>query len=51
MISIDRTMDTMVQQIGIPKYRVTDCLNALIRSKDAIKYNPKVSLELQGSVS
>ncbi|SAL99634.1 hypothetical protein [Absidia glauca] len=33
------TMDTMVQQIGIPKYRVTDCLNALIRSKDAIKAN------------
>ncbi|KAI8338046.1 hypothetical protein BC941DRAFT_424443 [Chlamydoabsidia padenii] len=35
------TMDTIVHQIGLPKYRVTECLNALVRSKDVVKHNPK----------
>ncbi|CAO3589031.1 unnamed protein product [Absidia cylindrospora] len=40
------TMATMVREIGLPQYRVTDCLNALVRSKDVQKFNPKGQLAI-----
>ncbi|ORZ10146.1 hypothetical protein BCR42DRAFT_113397 [Absidia repens] len=40
------TMAAMVREIGLPQYRVTDCLNALVRSKDVQKFNPKGQLAI-----
>ncbi|KAI8338591.1 hypothetical protein BC941DRAFT_423305 [Chlamydoabsidia padenii] len=35
------SMNSMMERTGLPKHRVTDCLNALIRIKDVLKVNPK----------
>ncbi|KAI8097717.1 uncharacterized protein BX664DRAFT_347676 [Halteromyces radiatus] len=37
-------MATIVEQVKLPKYRVNDCLNALVHSKDVHKHNPKGQL-------
>ncbi|CAO3639912.1 unnamed protein product [Cunninghamella echinulata] len=37
-------MATMVKVSNLPKYRVTDCLNALVHSKHVVKYNPQGQL-------
>ncbi|KAI8582528.1 hypothetical protein K450DRAFT_227583 [Umbelopsis ramanniana AG] len=37
-------MQTIVNQSGLPKHRATECLNALVHSKDVIKVNKKGQL-------
>ncbi|CAO3611717.1 unnamed protein product [Cunninghamella blakesleeana] len=37
-------MATMVKISNLPKYRVTDCLNALVHSKHVVKHNPQGQL-------
>ncbi|KAG0172195.1 hypothetical protein DFQ28_007476, partial [Apophysomyces sp. BC1034] len=34
-------MPAIVAAVNLPKYKVTECLNALVHSKDVLKYNPK----------
>lgn len=38
-------MPTMAKETKLPKYKVTECLNALLHSKDVIKQSQKVSLD------
>lgn len=38
-------MQMIVNQSGLPKHRATECLNALVHSKDVIKVNKKVGDE------
>lgn len=37
-------MQTIVNQSGLPKHRATECLNALVHSKDVVKVNKKVRI-------
>ena len=43
-------MQTIVNQSGLPKHRATECLNALVHSKDVIKVNKKVKYHVMNAM-
>ena len=42
-------MPTMVKESKLPKHKVTECLNALLHSKDVIKQSQRVSVDKDGT--